>query len=90
MPLVPQMWEDPRPILSVSTMGDGYASWDVGKLGVTHITPYMENGQEAGVPWLAIYEGDWLVHRVNAAAIESVWYGEEPEKSEATDVVRTA
>lgn len=71
--------DDERPIKSVATQGEGYSYWCVGRGGVTHIVAYRENGQGAGVPWLAIYEGNWLAHRVNAAAVESVWYGNLPE-----------
>jgi len=74
-----QMWDDERPIRSVATQGEDYSYWCVGQLGITRIVAYRENGQGASVPWLAVYEGDWLAHRVNAAAVASVWYGKAPE-----------
>jgi hypothetical protein len=82
-----QMWDDERPIKTITTQGESYSIWTVGRTGVTRIVAYRENGQGASVPWLAIYEGDWLAHRVNAAAVESVWYGESPEG--AADGART-
>ena len=75
-----KMWDDERPIRSITTRGEGYSHWCVGRAGVTSIVAYEENGQGASVPWFAVYEDDWLAHRVNAAAVERVWYGGEPEE----------
>ena len=74
-----EMRDDERPIRSIATQGEDYSTWCVGRTGVTHIVAYRENGQGASVPWFAVYEGEWLATRVNAAAVESVWYGEVPE-----------
>lgn len=74
-----EMWADERSIRSITTQGEGYSHWCMGRLGVTRIVAYQEDSQGAGVPWLAVYEGDWLARRVSAAAIESVWYGGAPE-----------
>lgn len=75
-----KMWNDKRPIREIVLAGDGGTWWSVGHGGVTRIVAYGENGQCAGVPWLAVYAGDWLVHRVNAAYVESVWYGAPPDE----------
>ena len=71
---------DSRPIRSITTSGDSGVTWCAGHLGITRIEAYGENGQMAAVTWFAVYEDDWLATRVNAAAVESVWYGEAPEE----------
>ena len=76
-----EMWEDKRSIKGIVMAGEGGDYWDVGRGGVTCIIAYGENGQMAEVTWLAVYEGDWLAHRVNAAHVESVWYGKAPENT---------
>lgn len=73
-----EMWNDERPIKEIVLAGDGGNWWSVGRGGVTRIVAYRENGQGAAVPWFAVYEGDWLAARVNAAHIKNVWYGEAP------------
>lgn len=72
------IWEDERPIRKITTV-DG--AWSVDCDGVTRIAAYLENGQEDSVPWLAVYCGNWLTCRVNAAHVKSVWYGRMPETS---------
>lgn len=76
---VPTMRDDERPIRSVATQGEEYSYWRVGRAGVTLIMVYPENSQIGAVPWLAVYEGTHLARRVNAAALESIWYGDAPE-----------
>ena len=77
---VPAMWDDERPIREIALAGDGGDFWTVGHVGVTRIVVYRENGQGASVPWLAVYRGDWLASRVNAAHVENIWYGTPPDE----------
>lgn len=46
----------------------------VGEVRVTKIKVVMENGQMAGVPWLAVYEGEKVTAKYNAALLEGVGY----------------
>lgn len=69
------MNNDSRAIKEIALTGDSGDYWNVGRSGVTRIVPYLENNQV----WFAVYEGDWLSVRVNAALVESVWYGKAPE-----------
>ena len=46
----------------------------VGSRGVTRIEAYEELGQGNYVPWFAVYHGDVIVERVNAAHVASVEY----------------
>lgn len=64
---------DNRPIQSV-TMAESGRWWAVGREGVTKIEPYLEAGQGAMIPWLAICEGDDIGARVNCAAVECIFY----------------
>ncbi len=41
---------------------------------VTKIEPYHENGQMAPVTWLAVWEGDQIVARLNTAHIAEIGY----------------
>jgi hypothetical protein len=41
---------------------------------VTKIVVVMEYGQMAGVPWLAVFEGDKMSAKYNASMIEGVLY----------------
>lgn len=51
---------------------------------VTKIVPFAENGQSAVVAWFAVYVGDRVTHRVNAAHIAEVTYAQpEQEKPDA-------
>lgn len=46
----------------------------VGEGGTTKIVVVMENGQMAGVPWFAVFAGDKLRGKFNAALVNSVEY----------------
>jgi len=46
----------------------------VGDDGITKIEVYAEYGQMAGAPWLAVYKGEHLLVRMNAAHVEGVEY----------------
>ena len=44
----------------------------VGVRNTTKIVVVMENGQMAGVPWFAVFEGDKLTTKYNGALLEGV------------------
>ena len=46
----------------------------VGTDDVTRIEVIMENGQMAGVPWFAVFNGDRMISKWNGAHIEGVGY----------------
>jgi len=71
---VVQMPHDTRPICCI--IGDPVDGvWEkVGKDGVTAITGYYESGQMAAVPWCAVWVGDDLKARVNAALLSEILY----------------
>ena len=66
------MLEDTRDIKQIS-LGDNW--WAVGRDAVTKIVVYGENGMHCDLPWFAVYQGDEIVSRVNAAYVTDVWYG---------------
>ena len=68
---------DPRPIVQVIAAGGRI----VGPHGVTKIVPYSEDGQMAGVPWLAVYRDEVIIMRVNCATVESIHYAYSEEKT---------
>ena len=70
-----QILEDDRPITTLVFPG-GESYWQVGASGVTRIVAYAEVGQGAYVPWFAVYTGETLTQRVNAAHVEGVQYGD--------------
>ena len=47
----------------------------VGTNGVTRIELYNENGQMSYVPWIAVYKGDFLWQRFDAAGMR-IYYKE--------------
>ena len=53
---------------------DGLTDIWVGFFGVTSIKPYTENGQMEVVPWFAVYHGETIVKRINAAHVALVGY----------------
>ena len=71
---VVRMKDDARPIQPLTIAGEGGAWWAVGRDGITKIEVYLENGQMAQVPWLAVYRGDSIATRVNCAAVEWIDY----------------
>ena len=58
--------EDSREIFAI---GGVYSAIFVGSNGVTKIVPYHENGQMAAVPWFAVYCGDEIWRRYDAAGM---------------------
>lgn len=66
---IQSMLQDDRPILWVA-WPYGSALMKVGMGGVTKIVAYGEPGHMANIPWLAIYKGDVLWQRVDAAGKE--------------------
>jgi hypothetical protein len=63
--------EDER---EIAYIWKGEASWTVGEWGITKIEPYDESGQMACVTWFALWAGDVIKARINAAQIEGVGY----------------
>lgn len=53
---------------------EGVLNAVVGEDGVTAITPYLENGQTAGVPWVCVWKGDKLSMRYNCAFLSDIHY----------------
>ncbi len=68
-----QLADDQRPIRS-AWGEDGQTGASVGMRGVTKIKAYWETGQMAGVGWLAVYKGDTIVARLNAARLTEIVY----------------
>jgi hypothetical protein len=63
-------YEDERPIHGVESIAHPEEhGWAVGVDGVTKIVIYAEFGQQAYVPWLAIYKGDAIAVRLDAAGM---------------------
>ena len=81
---IAEMVHDPRPISGIFWGEDDHDCFVVGYGGVTKITPYYENGQMAAVPWFAIYIGDVLIARRDAAGCR-VDYHIAPAKPEPED-----
>ena len=76
---VPRLIDDPRPIKSAwaHTVLEGCdVGAEVGYQGTTRIVPYEEVGQMALLPWLAVYKGDHLASRLNAAEMAEIRYVE--------------
>jgi len=62
--------EDPRKIVSL-VLNDGK---QISGEPYRRITPYMENGQMAGVVWFQVERRGELEQRVNAAHVRQVVY----------------
>lgn len=63
---------DNRPILQVLDAGDHGPC--LGSDGVTNIEVYEDYGEGAMVPWFAVWRGDVLVERLQAAKFATVRY----------------
>ena len=50
-----------KKIIGAYTPDPKGAGWRVGNSGVTEITPYEENGEQAFIPRIKIYKGETLV-----------------------------
>ena len=75
--MIKTLLEDTREIEGVYRDGSW---WAVGIDGCTSIIAYPEMGQMAHVPWFAIFNGDDIVKRVDAAGHLVVYAcGDEPE-----------
>ena len=69
-----RMIDDTREIADIF---DGEAFWRVGgSSGITKIEVYEENGEMAAVPWFALWAGDAIKCRINAARITGISYKE--------------
>jgi len=71
--------EDGRPIRWLSFPNG--TVYKVGTSGVTKIVAYGEPGEYCLLPWFAIYKGDTIMCRVNAAAIETLEHIEKEGES---------
>lgn len=72
---IPRIADDKRTILSVWGDGEGGWSFTVNRHGsITKIVVYEETGPGAMMPWLAVFEGDKLLARINAATCGGVTY----------------
>jgi len=59
----------------------------VGDRGITHIEPYDEPSPRATQSWFAVFKGDFLSSRVNAALVAEVTYFKEfPEAPKSQEV----
>ena len=68
------MLYDTRVIEALWLPNQDNPTWVLGKGGVDKIEVYGEVGQEAYVPWFALWRNGKIWMRVNAAAIETVVY----------------
>jgi hypothetical protein len=66
---VPKMLDDKREVSAV-IWANGNAWFRVGKHGTTAIKLYPETGPMGWVPWIAIYKGDVISDRIDAAGKE--------------------
>ena len=74
----PNIVQDLRPIDAIFwEPGTNYDEMRVGYRGVTKILPYYEHGSQAYVPWFAVFKGDTVHCRCNAASLAGVVYREE-------------
>jgi len=66
--------DDGRPVRGLYFPGRGHPAYRIGLDGVTSIVPYTEPGGLGPAMWYAVYNGDELLVRCNAAHAESVFY----------------
>lgn len=59
-----KMKDDPARIKCLIWDDSDGSQMQVDSDGITEIVAYHENGQMAGVPWLALYRGDEILARV--------------------------
>ncbi len=75
-PEIEKLVDDPRPIASVHGPSGRFSSQSQSVAGPeTRIEIYEESGQAASVPWIAIFEDDVLVHRIDAAGYRITYEG---------------
>ncbi len=73
---IKKLVDDPRPIASVHGPSGRFSSQSQSVAGPeTRIEIYEESGQAASVPWIAIFEDDVLVHRIDAAGYRITYEG---------------
>jgi len=77
MDTITRIPDDDRPITMLVFPYEEVSYYKVGAGGATRIVAYNECGQMEVVPWFAVYEGDVLTIRVNAAHVETVHYAEQ-------------
>ena len=61
--------KDERTIIRIDWDTEDGSRFLVGEGGVTAIVAYGEPGEYCLVPWLAVYKGDEIVHRVPAGQV---------------------
>ena len=66
---IPDIMDDKRPILEISSTHPEGAFWSVNDGGITKIEPYEEHGWGSMVTWFAVYAGDEILFRVPAATM---------------------
>ena len=75
MEILKPLMEDNRPILLIQFKGEGGGIIRVGdSSGTTRIVAYGEPGECCYVPWFAVFVGEDVTRRVNAADIGIVEY----------------
>jgi hypothetical protein len=62
--------DDSRPIQSISFKGEEGASFNVGRMYVTAIRPYMD----MGIPFLAVYKDGEICARILVEQVEGIYY----------------
>ena len=78
--MIKMICENEKTIMKLA-MSDG-ENIIVGKLGVSKIEPYLENGQMAHVTWFAIWSKECEIGRVNAAHVSRIYYKVSDENKE--------
>lgn len=70
-------FDDPRPIEALMLLNGNTRKWNVtvGSGGVTEIVCYRENGQNACIPWFAIFEGEEITMRVSGERVAIRYQG---------------
>lgn len=76
-----QMLQDKRKIISVQNDYAEVTMWAIGKNGVTKIECYPEPGEYCEIPYLAIYQGEFLYQRSPAARFRIVYEDDFNEES---------
>lgn len=77
--------DDPRSIHGV-WWDNGREGYAVGHNEVTKIVPYQDYGNGAMVPWLAIYQGEHLLSRINVCALGvEITYASPPKQAPSGD-----
>ena len=71
---IPSIEQDGREVWEIDSCTESGVFYCVGRGRTTRIEAYLEDGEMAGVPWFAVWEGKHLCARVRAGAITEVRY----------------